>query len=240
MRTTSGPRGLITTFSSPCSNSHCATGPLVGRRRSGGHALGARADRHRDHVLLQLFLVANAGIEAGGKHVDEAVFGRDLERDVGIGVQEARHDRRQHQARSGQRHVQAQGAARTPVRIVHGGERGLHFVERRRHPRQQGAAGVGRHDAARAAVQQAQAEPLFQAAHRLADAGGAQARHARRFAKAAGTGHGHEQAEVVQIVGHRFMLIVRFFVQPVRTIPDCHAWVHSVSCPHTNSLRKTT
>ena len=66
----------------------------VGRGRGGGEALDARADRHRDHVLLQPLVVADAGVAAGRQHVDEAVLGDHLQPDVGIGGEERRHDAR--------------------------------------------------------------------------------------------------------------------------------------------------
>src|SRR5260370_4641575 len=58
-------------------------GPAMGRqiagRGRGRVALDSRADRHRDHVLLQPLLVADAGVEACGQHIDEAVLGADLD-----------------------------------------------------------------------------------------------------------------------------------------------------------------
>ena len=47
----------------------------IGRRRGGDETLLPRADRHGDHVLLQPLVIANAGIEAGGQHIDETVVG---------------------------------------------------------------------------------------------------------------------------------------------------------------------
>ena len=43
----------------------------VSGRRANGEALHARTDRHRDHVLLEALVVADAGIEACRQHVDE-------------------------------------------------------------------------------------------------------------------------------------------------------------------------
>jgi len=44
--------------------------------------------------LLQQLVVADAGVAAGGEHVDEAVLGDYLQPDVGIGGQEGRNDAR--------------------------------------------------------------------------------------------------------------------------------------------------
>ena len=38
----------------------------VGRSGGGGEPLDARPDRHRDHVLLQTFVIAYSGVASGG------------------------------------------------------------------------------------------------------------------------------------------------------------------------------
>ena len=75
----------------------------IGGRCGGREALDARSDRHGDHVLLQPLVVADAGVAAGREHVDETVLGDHFEPDVGIGGEERRHDRRQHQPRCADR-----------------------------------------------------------------------------------------------------------------------------------------
>ena len=37
-------------------------------------ALDARSDRYRDHVLFKPLVVADAGVAAGGQHIDEILF----------------------------------------------------------------------------------------------------------------------------------------------------------------------
>ena len=54
----------------------------IGRRCDDGEALHARADRHRDHVLFQPLVVADARVEAGRQHIDEAVLGGHFELDA--------------------------------------------------------------------------------------------------------------------------------------------------------------
>lgn len=66
----------------------------IGGRGGGGEALPARADGDRDHVLFKSFVVADAGVAAGGEQVHETVFDHDLELDVGIGLQEGRDEER--------------------------------------------------------------------------------------------------------------------------------------------------
>src|SRR5258706_6473182 len=87
-----------------------------GRRRV---ALDSRADRHRDHILLQPLVIADAGVEARGQHVDEAVFGGDLDGDSGIRLQEALHDRRQNEPGDGGRHVKPEPAGEAVAETVH-------------------------------------------------------------------------------------------------------------------------
>ena len=69
-------------------------GPAMRReivRRGGGReALDARTDRHRDHVLLEPLVVADAGVAAAGEHVDETVLDDHLQPDLRIGLEERR------------------------------------------------------------------------------------------------------------------------------------------------------
>ena len=90
----------------------------IGRSGGGGEALDARPDRHRDHVLLQPLVVADAGVAAGRQHVDEAVLDDHLQPDVRIGGEEGRHDRGQHEPRRADRHVEPSvpaGRSRKPL-----------------------------------------------------------------------------------------------------------------------------
>ena len=126
----------------------------VGRRGGGGEALDARPDRHRDHVLLQPLVVADAGVATGREHIDEALLGDHLQPDVGIGGEERRHDAGQHQPRGADRHIEPQRARRPVAKAVHHVERGLDLGQRRAEPLKQALAGLGGHDAARRAVEQ--------------------------------------------------------------------------------------
>ena len=142
----------------------------IGGAGGGREALHARADRHGDHVLLEPLVVADAGIAAGRQHVDEAVLGDHLQPDVGIGREEGRHDRGQHQPRRADRHVEAERAGRPVAKAVHHIERRLDLAQRRAEPLEQARARFGRGDAARRAVEQPDAELGLQPAHRLAQA----------------------------------------------------------------------
>ena len=84
-----------------------------------------------DHVALQALVVADAGVEAGRQHVDEAVLGDHLQRDARVGGEEPADDRRQDGARDDDGHVQAQRAGGRVAELVDGVERGGDFAERR-------------------------------------------------------------------------------------------------------------
>ncbi len=190
----------------------------VGRRGRGREALHARPDRHRDHVLLQPLVVADAGVAAGGQHVDEAVLRDDLQPDVGIGGEEGRHDRGQHQPRRADRHVEPQRARRPVAEAVDHVERRLHLAQRRAEPVEQARAGLGRRHAARGAVEQPHAEPRLQPAHRLAERRGAAAAGARASRKPPA------RATATKAVrSPRSALIVRLSARPVRIMPDYRA-----------------
>ncbi len=66
----------------------------VGRRSSSSETLHPGANRHRNHVLLKTFFIADTGIAAGGQHVDEALFRNNFQLYFGISGQESRHDGR--------------------------------------------------------------------------------------------------------------------------------------------------
>lgn len=71
----------------------------VGRGRSHGEALLARADGHGDHVLLQPLFVADTRIATRRQNVHKAVLYNHLQANAGMGCKEGRHDARQHQTR---------------------------------------------------------------------------------------------------------------------------------------------
>ena len=106
----------------------------IGRGGAEWQSAAARADRHRDHVLLQPLVVADAGVATGREHVDETVLGDHLQADVRIGGEERRNDRRQHQPRRADRHVELERARRPVAKAVHHVERGFDLAQRRAEP----------------------------------------------------------------------------------------------------------
>ena len=175
----------------------------IGRRGGGGEALHARADRHRDHVLLQPLVVADAGIAAGRQHVDEAVLGDHLQPDVrdrrrGTAARCAGSTSRAALTGTLSRSVPA-GRSRKPLTTSSAASTSLSAGPSRSSRR---CAGLGRRDAARGAVEQPDAELRLQPAHRLAEPGGAAAARARAVAKAAGARHRHEGVQIAQVGLH--------------------------------------
>ena len=140
----------------------------IGGRRRRGEPLDARSDRNCDHVLLQPLVVADAGVATRSQHVDEAVLGDDLHLDVGIGGEEAGQDGGQHQAGGADRHIETERARQPVAKAVHHVERRFHLAERGGQPVDQPGACLGRRDAAGGAVEQPDAQPRFEATHRLA------------------------------------------------------------------------
>lgn len=173
----------------------------IPRRGGRRHPLAPRPDRDGHHVLVHAFLVADAGIAARLQQLDKTIVDDDLQPDLRILRQERRHDARQHQPGRRQRHIQPQPARRPVTETVGHVQRRLDRVQRGRQLLQQALPGRrGRH-AARGAVQQPQAQPGFQPAHRFAQLRRAGPRLARRAAKAPMRGHRHKGADVLK-VGH--------------------------------------
>ena len=174
----------------------------ISGRGGRGEALRARADRYRDHVLLQPLAVADAGVAAGGEHIDEAVIGDHFETDVGIGREKTRHDCRQNQSRHHHRHIQAQHAGRPFAELIDDIERGFDFVQRRRQPVEQTCACFGRADAAGGAVEQPYTQPGFEPPHRLAQRRRAGAAAPRTVAETARLGDSKESVQVGEVGLH--------------------------------------
>jgi hypothetical protein len=141
-----------------------AMGGEIGGGGGGDDPLAAGADGHGDHVLFQPFLVTDARVGARGEDVDEAVLDRDLHGDVGKSAQEGHGDGGQDGARDMGGHVQPQGARRRVAKRVDHVQRGMNLGQRGGQAFEQTGAGLGGGDAARGAVEQADAEPGFEAA----------------------------------------------------------------------------
>src|SRR5712671_7574569 len=164
-------------------------GPAM-RRQIGGRgrrrvALDSRTDRHRDHVLLQPLVVADAGVEACGQHIDEAVLGGDLHRDSWIRLQEALHDGGQNEPGDGGRHIEPERTCEAVAEAVDSIDRRRHLAQCRDEAFQQPGARLGRRHAACRTVEEAHAEPHLQPAYGLAQGRGRGAAHGRGATKAA-------------------------------------------------------
>jgi hypothetical protein len=169
-------------------------------------SLDTRSDRHCDHVLFQTFVVADAGIAAGRHNVDEAVLGDHLQLNVGIGGEEARHDRGQHQPRRADRHVEPERARRPVAKAVDHVERRFHLGQGRAEPLEQALSRLGEHDTARGAIEQPDAELRFQPAHCFAEPRRTGAARTRTIAKAPGARHRHEGVQFTQADFHCSLL----------------------------------
>src|SRR6185312_15379445 len=54
----------------------------IGGRCDSREALDARPDRHRDHVLFQALVIADAGVTSGRKNIDKVLVRDDLKLDL--------------------------------------------------------------------------------------------------------------------------------------------------------------
>jgi len=108
--------------------------------------------------------------------------------------------------------------------IVQVVECGADLVQRRAQAFQQAFAGAGRGDATGGAVEQAQAQIAFQAAHAIAQRGRRHAAFLRRGAKPSGFDHSGEQGYITQVgLTHGTSLndrTVRMVEQPVHVCLD--------------------
>ena len=161
-----------------------------------------RADGDRDHVGGDGLAEPDAGIEARRDHVDQCVIDHDLDADVRIALEKARHDRQQHQLGRLPRGIEAQRAGRLAAKIVEVFQRVVDIPECRADPRKQPLARFRQRDAARGAVDQPQIEPLLDIAQRVAQRRCRDAEFSRRRAKTAVPGDREEGGEVGRVDPH--------------------------------------
>jgi hypothetical protein len=95
-----------------------------------------RADGDSDHVGGDGLAKAYTGIEAGRYCVDQRVIDNDLDIDVRILLQEARHDWQQHELRRLPRRVEAQRARRLAAEEIQILQRIVDVTEGRADPRE--------------------------------------------------------------------------------------------------------
>ena len=153
--------------------------PVVAReipRRSGcGKTLLPWPDRQCGHVGLEMLVVADTGIAVGGDDIDRIAVGHDLQPNLAVGRRQHRQHRqhryevRQHQTpgnlpvRSG---TGAQTGYRGTCRPHRARPRPLCMVGTSRSSRRR--PGLGGHDTACVAMEQSNAPPRCDPAHRIA------------------------------------------------------------------------
>lgn len=139
-------------------------------RRCGTHiTLAAWSDGKRNHVLLQGFLVADAGIEALRQHIDQRIIARHFQHDLRIELEEPAGDVRQHAARHDAWNIQPQPTRRPVTDAVQPIERRLDLAQRRGQPIKKTLPRIGQGHAARRAIEKPNAQPGFQTSHRFAE-----------------------------------------------------------------------
>jgi hypothetical protein len=145
-----------------------STGREVGRRSRRDEMLNARADRHRDHVALEAFVVADAGIKTRREDIDERVVGPDVHRDTRVSGKEAGEESGQDFSGCNRRNVQPQRSGRTFTKEVHRIQRDGDFPESRREPLEETLSCLCWRDAARRTIEQSDTELLFEPSNRFA------------------------------------------------------------------------
>ena len=145
-------------------------------RRGNDNQPRCRRQRQRHHVTGQTVTETDAGIETASDDIHQSVIRDHFQPHLRAGLVKACEQRRQQQSCRCPRHIQPQRAAGRITEQIDLVERLANLAQRRRQPRQQALAGLGRGDAARGAVQQTHAHARLQSAQCMAKA--AMARHA--------------------------------------------------------------
>ena len=133
----------------------------IGRSPDHGHAR-VGSDAHGDHVLGHLLAISNAGVEALGDDIGQAVVIDDLDIYFRVGAQELHKLRKQDGAGGIFGGRDADGAGEFFPRRAQGGEFRLGVPRTRTHIAQQALARGRRRHASRGARQKAQLETRFQ------------------------------------------------------------------------------
>ena len=143
---------------------------VVGRsdNRHGNRA----AERHGNHVLLDAFPRANAGVEPSFDDVDVTLVVRHLDLDVRVRFQEPGQQRLQDHGDRDAGRVDAQHARRPALKRMKLLSGFQHVAQRRPDSRQVGLAGLGEAEASGGSVQQPDTEPGLEVADRLTERGG--------------------------------------------------------------------
>ena len=144
---------------------------------------------------------AHAGIEAGRDDVELFVADGDIERDAGMGLDEAREQRAGEETLGDRGRGDPQQAAWRAV-VVGGFERGIQRGQRLRDLAEEPLAGFGEAHAARGALHQGHAQAVFQPADALADGGPGDAEAVAGLAEVVALGYGAEQTQQVEIELH--------------------------------------
>ncbi len=159
-----------------------------------------RADRHRDHVLVDDVAQPHAGVEFLGDDVDQPIVGLDLQPDVRIAGERAAQPGPEHGLEREFVGGDADIAGGPLAQVVERRDMRLDLVEMEGDGAQHPLAGLGGGDAARGAVEQPHAQPLLKPAHAVAER---RRRHAQlrcRAGEAALARHGDEGSEIGEIL----------------------------------------
>lgn len=163
----------------------CLRGGTIGKVGRGSHDChpDVRANPDRNHVLLHLFAHADTGVEALCDNVGETFIDMDLNRDVGIILQQFRQYGPQDSLGGMPERGDADRACRLVAKRRERSNFTVDMVECRAQADKQPFACLGQRQAARRSRDQPHTDPLFEHAHRIAERGLGEAKLRSRACK---------------------------------------------------------
>ena len=140
-------------------------------RRCDGNLAHVAAKSHTHHVLFQDLTQSESNIEAAGNQVDDCVVHQDIELDVRIGRVESGEDRRNIGPEGMPQATDPHDPGRPIPEMPDIGKRRIEFGKSRPDTQQQPLPGFREGDATGRAMDQANAQPVFEGTDDLAERG---------------------------------------------------------------------
>ena len=171
----------------------------VGRGSSGGETIQARANQRCDYVDGDPFLESDRRMEAAFDDVCYALVDHYLDLDVWAGVQEVWQNPGQHIAGDDSRSVSLRVPTGCSASSWQTAEGLVEKVKGWPKPGYQAATDVSWHDAADAAIEQAQADSHLKTPNHIADSGGRPTEVLGGWSEPIRVNHGGEQLQVIDV-----------------------------------------
>ena len=160
------------------------------------------SDGHRDHVPVDDLTQLNPCIEPFSNDVDRRLADHDVELHVRVLRQETREQRLPDYGSGDARHINAQCAARCLAKLPHCCYAGPHLVQTSAHGSIQTFPGLREANAARTALDERNAKPLFEPPDAVADRRVTQSEALPRGPEALGLSHSEKRCHAVEFIRH--------------------------------------